>query len=196
MKQGDNLVVHIADLGRSAADFVRQLKLLRNRGFVLHLLDDEGRGFVVDGAMDQAKLDRLNEAITRAAASSKSRRIRQTLQKNRDAGKPCSNRPPFGFCVLQMPTDPVLAACKHERHWAPMIVRWRSEGLTWPQVHAELVRRRAKTNQGELWSWRRMQRFAEFLNRERASWLEAAEVEPAQPEPNCGRDPRRSGSGP
>jgi hypothetical protein len=174
--------VHLADLGRSSKTWSNLLEWFWRKGVVMHLLDDPESPIVIGPVVDEPTQERLGAMIEKAGVEVKSRRTSEALKQQRNARKPYSHRPPFGFSVLQMPTGPVLAACKHERRWAAMIVRWRSEGLTLPQIHVELKRRRAKTNQGKPWSLRRVKRFAEFLRRERPPWA-GLTPEPALAEP-------------
>ena len=170
-RRGDHLIVAcLEQLGCTGRQRIRQLEMLAEMGLHLHLVEfqDGSIHFSPKQALAVVEFLRLGAEMEQAT---RTRRTREAMRKKVEAGLPVNQRAPYGMRKVGTGKDARFVDCPWEKKWIDQIVEWREAGLSFPQIHGELRRRRAKTNTGAKWSYPRVKRVLAVEMRRRAMGL-------------------------
>ena len=170
-RRGDHVIVaNLEQLGCTGRQQIRQLDVIAEMGLHLHLVEfqDDSVHFSPKQGLAVVEFLKLGAEMEQAA---RTRRTREAMRKKMEAGLPVNQRAPYGMRKVGTGKDARFVDCPWEKKWIDQIVEWREAGLSFPQIHGELRRRRAKTNTGAKWSYPRVKRVLAVEMRRRAMGL-------------------------
>jgi hypothetical protein len=165
VRRGDQLVM--PDVGTLARPLRRLQEtldhLVYTRGLTLHFVAE---GFTFAAGGDVERLDELAELAYR---DWRLRRTREGVARWKADGGRATGWAPYGERIVLRDGQRTTEGCWWERRWIKRIVEWRRAGLTYPQIVAELRRRKAQTSRGTAWNYDRVRRVITSQGAEKAA---------------------------
>ncbi len=155
-QQGDCLIVtDLQDLGVRHRGLVDLITVLWRRGLTIHAIE---QSLVAKPGGD---IDETIETICNVWEKWHQERTVIGQRVARQKGQHIGRNAPFGRQPIRENGKVVRRmGCWWERRWLKFIEDGMSEGKTLRAIHAEMKKRKAKTNDGRLWSYDRIGRYA------------------------------------